>query len=210
VSDENVLGVTFEARCLQEAESGLSIGFALSMGGFEDTFSDTQAGAVLTDSYTIAAYVGGRHMVPPAATATDLPGAGTTVGSLEYELDLEALCLGAGVVAMYQWEGLGVVLALGPTLTYAQVDVEATETVNWSDTVLNTPGARIYRSTRDDDKKDLILGAYGSIGVEYRINENWKAGLEYRYDAAFNDVDTSLADVDLSGVSGTVKLIYSF
>lgn len=160
--------------------SGLSAGLDTDSDGLWDTFAG------------LPTYV-------PNSVGADV------AATVDYDLDLGVYTFGAGLSGAYERGALAMRLSCGPTLTLSDFDIRRSETVTY-----NSGANTIYRDSVEDDGTEFDLGAYIAAGMEYQINTSTGIGLSLRYDWIPNGPETDLADLELSGVSGLLQLLYKF
>jgi len=216
-------GVVVEAIRPLARETSVPMSLVLSLTTASLSTCSLQPGVVLSDAYqindsvfagiwtepsplaTLGAPDSGQYIGPPGQVQASGAGTASTYGSLDYDIDMDALTLGAGVSGKFCIGSLNVLVGAGPTLTIADIDVEADEVVRW-----NADDSLVYSRRHSDSSTQVRLGAYANIGLQIAITERLGVAAEYRYDCAVKDVTTGLADVDLSGGSGQIKVTYSF
>jgi opacity protein-like surface antigen len=167
-----------------------------------DAFVNPVTFEVLADSDDVEA--------PVSTTGEDM-----TNGLLNYHLDIDMVTLGLGISGLIKDEKMGFVFGAGPSVTYAELDVKKIETVTWGAAPAVTaagvaPGTNIYTARRGTSDRDYVFGFYLNMGVQYDLTERIALGLTYRFDYTIDEATTDLANVDLEGSSGELKLIYSF
>lgn len=144
-------------------------------------------------------------VIPP----TGIPGSNLSTATVDYEYDLEAYTLAVGVSSNWKSDNLTLSLGVGPSLTIGDLDVERVQRY------VDGPGATVpgtlrFTATRTDGDDDFLFGVYGGLGASYQISESIALSLQYRYDAVFSDLTTRIADIDLDGSSGQLKLVFSY
>ena len=76
----------------------------------------------------------------------------------------------------------------------------------WTDT-----GDDVYAPRRHQHNTvQAEVGAYGSVGLTFKITEALGFCAEGRYDYVVGDLETRYADFDLRGASAQLKLVFSF
>ena len=199
-------GVVFGARRVLKEKSGysweLDLSFATALSDTDEDFNPETT----TLSTNVTGTVFLRNVNEDGdgeVTAGNFPApislgaAANVTGRVEYDLDLAAYTFGAGVSGNFKAGNFGFIIGAGPTLTIADLDVDAVQRAN-------------FTKKLKDDATDLLFGVYVNAGLNYNLNESVAVGLEYRFDYVFDDVSTNLADVDLSGSSTQAKLIFGF
>lgn len=144
--------------------------------------------------------------LPITQTASDQENAGTTTGTLVYDIDMSMLTLGAGFSGVWRVGKLNLSLGAGPTLTIADVDGRVTERAVWTGSGEDVYAPRKHRN----NTVQAEVGAYGAVGLTYQITESVGLCVECRYDYVIDDLQTRYADFDLTGASGQLKLVFSF
>ncbi|MDX9979730.1 MAG: hypothetical protein RBU25_06730, partial [Lentisphaeria bacterium] len=93
------------------------------------------------------------------------------------------------------------------TLTVVDYSAKASVDVRWdSDDASDFGGG----TKSDDSGVEFLFGAYGDLSFVYDFNERFSVGLGVRYDYLFEELDTDLGEVDLSGFSGAIKAMFRF
>ena len=143
---------------------------------------------------------------PPQARGTSA----TTATTVNLESDLNLYVLSLGVNGNMVSDRFTVNFSGGPTLNIANFETDIGQTTVW--TAPNDPlDGTVVSSTGDsDDELDLIIGLYGTVGIEFFFTERLGVSAEYRYDFLFDEVSTSHAEMDLGGYSGSLLFIYHF
>ena len=104
---------------------------------------------------------------------------------------MDLYILDIGLKADYAFnESFELFAVCGPTLTFA--DTESTV------------------DGRHDSDDDFIFGLYAGIGAAYWFNEKVGLSCEFRYDAAFEKVETKDIKQELDGFGGALKLLFAF
>lgn len=154
---------------------------------------------------------GGGVFTPPGLRTPGLS-TGTSV-FLRNEFDMDLFVLDLGIKAACKIGDkvpIEIYVALGPSLSIADVDTAQTENATWNPVANSTdPGANVPQ-TRTDSNVDLQPGLYGVVGVSWKFTSHMGLAAEYRYDQVFGDVGTDQGELDLSGSSGQIKLFYEF
>lgn len=205
------------SRQIRATESGWTFGANFSLGWFS---SDLSATATEGNGLSTTTY-GGVLIFPfdpglavPAAPFSDSPGLtmnGPTTGStttalVRLDADLDLYVLSLGMSASRSLGPLSIRLEAGPTVNLADFDTSVTQEVRWS-----SNGNDVYvPRPQTDDTLDILFGVYASGGVSWRLTERWEVGIEARWDEVFDDVSTDLAHLELSGVSLSAQVGFSF
>ncbi|MBT3377920.1 MAG: hypothetical protein HN742_16845 [Lentisphaerae bacterium] len=128
-------------------------------------------------------------------------------GAVAYDFEVDVYTFGLGLSRDLQLgECVDVSLSAGPTITLGDFSVSRTESAAFTD-VANTP---IYSNTLHDDGLEVVLGAYASVSVGLVFDEQLTLEAGARYDYGVSQLQTDLADLDLSGLSGELKLVFSY
>jgi hypothetical protein len=168
---------------------------------------------VLSDSFSVpggVAPIQPTNDPPLPAGSENLAGVAATTALADYDIEVYGAVFGAGLSGAFKAGRFAFTLGAGPTLTIAHMDAHMDEVVNWSGTVFNNPNGSVYRKSRTDRTTEVLIGAYAGIGVSCAITESIAAGLEYRYDWIPDQLSGDLADIDLSGHSGILKVTFGF
>ena len=132
---------------------------------------------------------------------------GGVYGVYDIDLDLDAYTFGAGIGTDFVLPFGALRLEVGPSLTVVDFSADALVDVRWeSDDVSVFGGA----ARVDDSGVEFLLGFYGDFSFVYDFNERFGLGIGVRYDYLFEELDTDLGEVDLSGFSGAVKAMFRF
>ena len=179
-----------------------AIDFDLTLGYHATDASDTMAGDYVTDVYTGSVAGNAFNGVPAnPALAVALPA--SIVNS--YDIDLNTTTLSAGVGARFQLGDFDFKVSGGPTLTIATYDFERATTVSY------VGGVTADERYVDDYKgTDVFLGLYAAAEASYALTDELEVAAGFRYDWVSQQVDTDIADVELSGMSLELKLVYAF
>jgi opacity protein-like surface antigen len=205
-------GLTFELRKITPEPGEWSSGLSLSLGYIAGDLNETMAGDVTTDSFTVVGDFDPTYTVlQPSPAQQDSPIGALTTGTVEFDVEVDALVLSGGYLGMYQGDSFAFTFGIGPSITFADARTEAKPTVTWNGAAPpGLAGTPIAQQSHEDDETDLLFGLYASLGVEVNLSDNARLGIEYRYDFVADDIDTDIADIDLSGQSLSLKLIFSF
>lgn len=200
--DEGV-GVVLGARKdICKLRSGYTLGLDLSLTtAFSDTANRVSAPVdnINLTGLNSNPYIGSKNLAAGSVGAD-------VEASVNYDLDLAVYTFGTGMSGAYEQGPWAFRLGAGPTLTLTDYDISRSEVVSF-----NSGTSTIYTDAVDDDGLDLDLGAYISAGVDYDITGNIGVGLSIRYDWVYDGgPDTDVADLDLSGASGLLQLLYTF
>lgn len=172
-------------------------------------YNATPGLAVTSDQFLIPG--GSVNIVPVGGNPTTLvnanqiltgaSGLGSNTGTLNYDFDLNLYTFGTGVSGNLKKGRFGFSLGVGPTLSLADFDVEVVEVAT---------GTGSYTRKQTDDETDLVFGIYLNVGISIDISDSIAIQVQYRFDEVFDEVDTSLAEVDIDGSSGQLNLIFGF
>jgi len=131
-------------------------------------------------------------------------------GSVDYDFEVDIYTFGVGVTTdMELSDNVGVALSIGPTLTLGDFSVKRTESAFFTDDD-DDPTPIYDPETLSDDGLEVIFGAYASVSVGVAFGEQFSLAAGLRYDYAANQLATDLADLELSGFSSELKLVFSF
>ena len=176
-----------------------------------------QLGETMSDeqSFTVQNY---QHMAPflnvivPAPIAGPFAGfSAGTAASVRNQFDLDLLVLDLGAKAdCTLGKRFGMYGAVGPTLNFSDMKTSQQEAATWNPIPLVAADTGSYQQTHNDDRQAVTVGGYVALGVQFQLTKTLELAVEYRYDAATNDVSTDLASVDLTGSSAQLKLSFQF
>ena len=139
----------------------------------------------------------------PAAPGAANPN-GNVIGRLRYDCDVDVYTLGCGAGAEYNLSWFSVKLGLGPSVSLVDYDISAEQRVAYVN------GPQVYRSTATDDGTEFKAGAYAGVSVRVPLTEAFSVELGGRYDWIPSEMDTDYAEIELTGFSGELKLVFSF
>lgn len=128
----------------------------------------------------------------------------TTFAILDYDLDMTVLTHAVGVGTTYHCQDWYVRGAVGPTLTV--VDYDATRDISVED---SAAGPLPATDAEHDGEMEFKLGAYARVGAGYNVTDGLSLEIGARYDY-IQEVDSKFMDLDLSGLSGNLSLIFMF
>lgn len=199
-SDEldNAMGLTLMLSApISEQSEGLSldVSFVFVTSSISETIG--------ADVVTYVDYDG-----TPAGSDAEgdmLPGGKGANVPVRYKMDVALCTLGAGVSKSFDMGALDLSVGFGPTLTFAYYDAERN-----ASQVFSTPTDGAYSESVKDDGLDVLLGLYASVDATVAISESWALGCGLRYDWMVQDIETDVADIDVSGLSFELKAVYSF
>lgn len=225
-SDDIDSGTGFAINGLKivETKDNFSWGYSVS---FTTAFSDTSSrfnGALSDTQYNLGANWntlpdsnGDVPILPPPGAPVDgkteavsgnntpiTTGGSDSTLKVHYDLDLSLYTLGTGLTAHWQNEKLAIFAAAGPTLSIVDFDIENSVTAQFAD------GSNFFNQSESDDGTKLRLGTYFELGLELEINETWGAGFSTRYDWVPVEVNSDLAEMELSGLSAQIFVAYQF
>lgn len=183
---------------ISDANSGLSLD--LSFVAVSTSLSDSIASGMITDVYYD--YIADPNLDPEdggydgsTENGGDMPPGGQAgSGFIRYKMDLALCTFGAGVSQSFDFGALDLSVGAGPTMSFAYYDIE---------------GSSAMGSVKEDGL-DVLFGLYASVDATYAINESWGVGCGLRYDWMVQDIESDLADIDVSGLSFELKAVYSF
>lgn len=141
----------------------------------------------------------------PGDDSSLLPPSDTVEGFARYDLDIDAFTIGFGIGPRFEMGPVDLKLSVGPTVTVVNYNTKVDGEWNFRGEAVS--GDTISRS---DDGVDSRWGLYGSLGLIYDFNRNWGMEVGFRYDYIPDSIDTNVVNIDLSGMSTEVKLVYSF
>ena len=205
------LGFSFGARKAWRTENQLRFSWDVTLNTAHPEFSQQLNGMVVSDLYTGNALdVTGTVLSDPGGlTVTAGGGTAITRGQLDYDAELDLYTLGLGVAAERRVSALDLYATAGGTANLADFEMDITERTYW--TAGPNTGDLVYPAQRySDETTRLLFGAYVGLGASMGITDNIGVQLEWRYDYVFRDLDASAADMDLDGMSGVARLVYSF
>jgi len=134
-----------------------------------------------------------------------LPGSKNVEGFARYDLDVDAFTMGFGFGPRLELGPVDLKIGVGPTLTIVNYNTRVD--AGWNFIGDAGSGERVSRS---DDGIDARLGLYGSVGLACEFTERWGMEVGVRYDYIPDSVDTNIVNLDLSGLSTEIKVVYSF
>ncbi len=140
---------------------------------------------------------------PQPVVEGDYPLADVVASSARFDLDIDAFTFGAGIASRFEMGPLDLKIGMGPSLTLVNYNVSYegyAGFINDQDVVV------------DESDDDIVArwGLYGTLGLIYDFSENWGMEVGLRYDYIPDNVNTNVVNMDLSGMSTEVKLVYSF
>jgi hypothetical protein len=214
--DDSYGAVLALTKQLSTTESGWVISAKISLAGFTTDMSGTASADALSTSTYFGFFqlpVNPGNSIPsapvmggsgPALTEPvyDSQEQATTAAMVGMDIDLNLYVLSLGLVAARQFGPLSLSLEAGPSLNVADFDTSVSQTVTWD--------GGGYSSTAHDDVVDVLFGAYAAGGVAWQLTERVGVSVEARWDEVFSDVETDLAEMDLSGLSFSAMLGFSF
>jgi hypothetical protein len=211
------------SRQLATTDSGWTFGANISLGWFSADLRTlaTEGNGLMTTAYV--GYFSIPQVLPdpppntyptapvsgaagPGLTMTDTTTSATTTASLEMDADLDLYVLSLGLQASRAMGPVSVRLEAGPTLNFADFDTSMTQSVSW----ISGDGSVYSPASDTDDTFDVLFGAYASGALSWHLTEQIEIGLEARWDEVFDDVSTDLAAMDLSGLSFSAIVGFSF
>jgi len=127
-------------------------------------------------------------------------------GNLDYDMDIAVYTFGLGVGLSHEVGICALKLSAGPTATLVDYSIDVTQSATWND-----DGTAVYASQKSSDD-DLVLdaGAYVGLTLGVGVTEAIGVAVGVRYDHSFTHVGTDFGDIELQGLSGELKLTYSF
>ncbi len=129
--------------------------------------------------------------------------------SVRSKFDLDLYVFDLGIQAKTTVKQVSFTLALGPTLTIADAESSQSQSASWLAQGPGLPAGSYARKTSDSEL-ELLVGAYGALGVTWDMSASWSLGAECRYDYVSSDAGTDQVDLDLSSFSGIARLAYKF
>lgn len=158
--------------------------------------------------HTVSHQGGNAVVLPQPLALNDGPAPGTTA-TMDLEVDGGVFVLDLGLQLQSIGDRFQFTLAAGPTLSFAELDVEYRPSATWNP-VPGTGDTGTYQGERvEEDDSDVVLGGYVALGADWRMNVRWSLGVEYRYDVA-GDVNTDVGDMSLNGHSIGIVLRRTF
>lgn len=163
-----------------------------------------------------------EHINPSVAA----PIAGSSPGtsySVRNQFDMDLTVIDAGIKFTLEPRDLNVSLAVGPTLSFVDASVTQRQIASWAvpgpdphqrgldphSASPTVPAGSTSMTARDSDQF-VALGLYLSLDLIYEFSYRWGVQGSIRYDYVGDEVDTSLAELDLSGAGGQLQLFYKF
>lgn len=135
-----------------------------------------------------------------------LPG---TTFAVRSKFDMDLYVFDLGVQARATMKRLNVTIALGPTLSIADAESSQSQYASWRAQGPGLPASSATHKTSDSDL-EFLFGAYGAVGLTWDITKSLSIGVECRYDYVSDDAGTDQVKMDLSSVSGILRLAYQF
>ena len=195
------------SKALRGEESGLRLDVSL---GYARSESDAGFGVLGTPStFAVNEFTWGGPFADPDAVVVLAPagdaGHPNVLALVDYDFDMDLCTLGIGVSYVRRSDKVSLKLGMGPALSVADYKASRRETVRFED-----DGADVYSASYRDSGRSLRLGGYAGVALGVRLSE--KVGLELgcRYDYVPDDLNTDFGEVQLSGASGELKLVFSF
>lgn len=169
-----------------------------------DGLTDVEGQGFLIDAGDVPQDANDYETVGAPATPGALPASDTVKAFSRYDLDIDAFTFGAGISSRLEMGPLDLKLGVGPSVTLVNYNV-----------AFDGAGGNISESPSElvsvsDDDIVARWGLYGTLGLIYDFNESWGMEVGLRYDYIPDNVNTNVVNLDLSGMSTEVKLIYSF
>lgn len=175
----------------------------LSLGIFSTTLDTNQAGDYTTDVFGTGVGSGNTFPVNGSGPIDGAIGGNPADIRNSYDIEMDAYVFSMGLGARMLMGPVELKLSGGPTVSIVDYDFSRVSSVHYSQ-------ADTYSESASDSGIDIILGAYVGADVLYPINEQWTIGAGLRYDFTLYDLETKVADVDLSGSSVELKVQYAF
>lgn len=122
---------------------------------------------------------------------------------LDYDLDLGVYTFGAGLNATWEQNGWSLFAGAGPALSIVDYDLSLDARAVRGDQT-------VYSESQDEDDLTLRFGGYAEAGVYFSSCGKWGLGAAARYDWVPVELNNSLAELDLSGLSGQFFVQYNF
>ena len=157
----------------------------------------------LVDENTWGAPFGDPNAVVVLGPAGDA-GHPDVLALLDFDFDMELCTLGVGVSYLRRSDKASIRLGLGPALSLVDFDASRREDVSFDD------GTPVYSAMYKDDGTSVRLGGYLGVALGVQLSERVGLALGCRYDYVADDLNTDFGEVQLSGASGTLKLVFSF
>ena len=152
----------------------------------------------------------GRVLAPPI---NDNPLSGFSPGtSAAFQLSdfkMDLLVFDLGLRAQYDIKRFYVAAGVGPAFYWAETDSETVESGSWN-AIPGTGDPGFYRLERSDSGSDLDIGLFASLSAGVHVTQHVSVELEYRFDEVSGKAGTSQAELDLSGQSGLLKVVFDF
>lgn len=132
------------------------------------------------------------------------PGASTASVRVRYGLDLGVYTLSTGLAVSVERGRFGFSIATGPTLSVLDYEV-------WRGAFAEGPdGSLFYRERDSTSGFRYRAGWYARLGCSWTLTENVSLNAGLRYDWVPVDLDTDLADVELSGPATEIACTFHF
>lgn len=147
--------------------------------------------------------------IPEGDLPNDPPEPGTTF-SVRNKFDLNLYVLDLGVEGRANWDNFHLSAAVGPTLTIADMDSSQTQSASWAAQGVDLLPAGSYSEKIGDSETKIMPGVYGAVGATVDLSDRWSVGVEGRYDWVSDNAGNGQADLDLSGFSGIVSVMFRF
>jgi len=205
--------ITFEQ--VPNAEDGIAVTLVSNLQFYQvDVDTDNDPAALDIHNYQHkATRIGTVPTIAPNPSSGENagPSTGTNV-TVESDFEMDLFVIDVGLKAsMDVCSGFSIYGAVGPTLNIADIETAQSLEATFFGPA-NLPGnPGNMRAEEDDDELDFAIGGYISLGGVIQIDERWAIGAEARYDALFgSDPGTSQAEIELDGLSGQLKVLFSF
>lgn len=169
-----------------------------------DGLADVDGQGFLIDAGDVPADLNDLETVGAPGSEDPYPVSNNVIASARYDLDIDAFTFGAGISSRLEMGPVDLKLGMGPSLTLVNYNVAYDA---YGGNIGETPKSLVSES---DDDIVARWGLYGTLGLIYDFNESWGMEVGLRYDYIPDNVNTNVANIDLSGMSTEVKLVYSF
>ena len=182
-------------------------GWHLQLGAAYRSFDDVQVESTKLRNYDSMYTVGAPLGVQGYSRLPGLQdGSGVTADQVLYQGgDAATDNAWAPVLGVQRdiWRRGDLSLRLTASLAYYTVDADLAAQGGTGD-----PG--FYRLERSDSGSDLDIGLFASLSAGVHVTQHVSVELEYRFDEVSGKAGTSQAELDLSGQSGLLKVVFDF
>lgn len=171
-------------------------GFDLGAQDWNDSFDNS--GFQHPGPYPPSAPIDGKTEGVAAEYTPFYPANSISSMVVNYDLNLGVYTIGMGLNGAYKIGAVNLFIAGGPTLSVVDYDIDySAQSGSFSEQI-------------SCESTTLRGGLYGEFGLEVSLGEKWGVGISSRYDWIPVELNTDLADFELSGLSGNIFISYNF